>query len=57
MAENLGPKGEIACFVTLLAAKVHSHENAKTHSLKKMKSSLWVQMWETGGALENNPGP
>lgn len=28
----------------------------KTHSLKKMKSSLWVQLWEAGGALENDPG-
>lgn len=43
MAENLRSRGEIACFVTLLPAEVHTHEDSFS---EEGEISLWVQLWE-----------
>ena len=45
MAENLGPKGEIACFVTLLAAKVHTQEDSFSEEDEKFTLGSNVGNW------------
>lgn len=45
MAENLGPKGEIACFVTSLAVKVHTQEDSFSEEDEKFTLGSNVGNW------------